>query len=521
MFNWFKRKPPVRTTRTRTKAGLFSTDAGDPGARGRLAGLPLPNPLPNFATPGRLTQDGGTMDSNDAEDSLKPAYGNGSVGIPENQLMWYASQGFIGYQMCALLAQHWMIDKACTMPAKDAVRKGYEITSNDGTDIDPKVMDYIKELDEDRFNVNFNLIEFLRFGRIFGIRIVKFVVESNDPEYYLKPFNLDGIEPYSYKGMAQIDPYWITPQLTSDATLRPGSIHFYEPEFWSINGEPIHRSHLIIYRTNQVADVLKPTYFYGGVSVPQRIYERVYAAERSANEAPMLAMTKRLTVLKTDLAEAIADQAKFDKRMLWWTEARDNYGVKINGLDDAIEQFDTTLTGFDALIMSQYQIVAMIAEVPGTKLLGTQPKGFNSTGEFEESSYHEFLESLQADDLARLLRRHHAIMLRSHVNPKMNTSLDKVLAKWNPLDAMTAQESVGVQLSKAQVGATLIASGVIDAEEERGRLIVDPDSGYNGLSDKPPEMPDAVDAMGNPIEVSKNLGAPKPRQVPTPKIAGS
>ncbi len=35
-------------------------------------------------------------------------------------------------------------------------------------------------------------------------------------------------------------------------------------------------------------------YNYFGVSVPERIYERVYASERTANEAPQLAMTKRL-----------------------------------------------------------------------------------------------------------------------------------------------------------------------------------------------------------------------------------
>ena len=57
--------------------------------------------------------------------------------------------------------------------------------------------------------------------------------------------------------------------------------------------------------------------------------------------------------------------------------------------------------------MSQYQLVAAAANVPATKLLGTTPKGFNATGEYEEASYHEELESIQANDLSRLLARHH------------------------------------------------------------------------------------------------------------------
>lgn len=49
------------------------------------------------------------------------------AGVPEAVAGWFLSQTFIGYQFCALLAQHWLVDKACSMPAKDAVRQGYEV----------------------------------------------------------------------------------------------------------------------------------------------------------------------------------------------------------------------------------------------------------------------------------------------------------------------------------------------------------------------------------------------------------
>ena len=49
-------------------------------------------------------------------------------GIPDAQALWYASQGFIGYQMCAIIAQNWLVDKACRMPGRDAIRQGYDIT---------------------------------------------------------------------------------------------------------------------------------------------------------------------------------------------------------------------------------------------------------------------------------------------------------------------------------------------------------------------------------------------------------
>jgi hypothetical protein len=170
--------------------------------------------------------------------------------MSQNVLAWYVSQGFIGYQNAAMLAQHWLIGKACLMPAQDAMRKGYEITSNDGEEIDSDILDAMRKSDI-TYNINHNLVELIQMGRVFGIRIAMFVVDSSDKDYYAKPFNLDGITPGSYKGISQIDPYWITPQLDDEAAGAPGSIHFYEPTWWRVSGKLIHRTHLIIYRTEE------------------------------------------------------------------------------------------------------------------------------------------------------------------------------------------------------------------------------------------------------------------------------
>ena len=182
-----------------------------------------------------------------------------SNNLPFIQLDWYASQGFIGYQVCSLISQHWLIDKILTMPARDAMRHGYEIGTSDDEEIDPKIIAYIKKRDK-AFGIHDACVEFVRFNRMFGIRIAMPVIETNDPDFYVNPFNIDGVKPGSYRGISQIDPYWITPELDFQAGANPASIHFYEPTWWRINGKRIHRSHLIIIRNGQVADVLKPSY---------------------------------------------------------------------------------------------------------------------------------------------------------------------------------------------------------------------------------------------------------------------
>lgn len=429
----------------------------------------------------------GAMDEAPDLTSVKGAYTLNALNVTDTQLAYFGSQGFIGYQTMAIIAQNWLVAKACKQPAEDAVRNGFEIATDGDDEVDPAILAYIAERDS-HYNLTDNLKNFIYFGRMFGIRIAKFDIVSDDPEYYEKPFNPDGITPGSYRGITQIDPYWITPLLSNEAAANPASRHFYVPTWWMVNGKRIHRTHLVIFKGDEVADILKPTYLYGGISITQKIFERVYAAERTANEAPMLAQSKRETVLHVDIEKAIANQEAFEAKIGIWSEWRNNYGVKVVGLTEQVEQFETSLADLDDVIMTQYQLVASIAGVPVTKLLGTVPKGFNSTGEYDESSYHEALESVQTHELQRLIERHHLCVMRSDVRAKFpGIVLFKPAIKWNPLDAMTAEEQALVNKTKAETGAILVQSGAIDAEDERNRIKLDEYSDYSGLADALPE----------------------------------
>lgn len=435
---------------------------------------------------GAIALDSVAASAMDENDTIKAAYNFGYSGVPEAQVAWYAAQGFIGYQMCAVLVQHWLIDKACTMPARDATRGGWDVTVNDGTEVKPEVLDYMKKLDKD-FRLSDNAREFVRHCRIYGIRIALFKVNSPDQDYYEKPFNPDGVTAGSYKGISQVDPYWITPELDMVASSDPASIHFYEPTFWRINGKRYHRSHLIVIRTCDPPDVLKPTYFYGGIPLPQRIYERVYAAERTANEAPQLALTKRSNVIHVDMEAMAANQVALEQRLQEAAYYRDNYGYKVVGLEETMEQFDTSLNDLDEAIMTQYQLVAAIAEVPATKLLGTTPKGFNATGEYEESSYHEFLESIQTHDIRPLLERHYLLLVRSYVVPKFKVEPFEVGVVFAELDAETSKEKAERQFIESQAAKNYSDTGAIDGTDIREKLIADEESGWNGLSKIMPE----------------------------------
>ena len=90
----------------------------------------------------------------------------------------------------------------------------------------------------------------------------------------------------------------------------------------------------------------------------------------------MLAMTKRLTVLKCDITQAVANQEAFNARMSYWTQLheqlrRQDHRRWTTRSSSSTRRWPTSTRS----IMTQYQLVAAAAGVPATKLLGTQPEG--------------------------------------------------------------------------------------------------------------------------------------------------
>ena len=514
MFNWF-RKSEVQKEPEQPKArkSLFSThsfDEFDPdNKKFKIADTFTALQETQPALYGEYAMD----DSSNGVANFK-MYANGMNSVSDAVIGWYASQGFIGAQLCGILAQNWLINKACAMPADDAIRKGYNVVTVDGDELDPEAVKIIKAYDK-AFKLNFNMREFIRKGRIFGVRVAMFKVISTDKDYYEKPFNIDGVTPNSYKGIVQVDPYWTAPMLDGASASQPDTLHFYEPTWWIINGKKVHRSHLIIFRHAEPVDVLKPQYIYGGVPLTQQIMERVYAAERTSNEAPQLAMSKRTTVWLTDMEAVMSDTSAAVGRLQQWAAYRDNYGVKLGDREgDEFQQFDTSLADFDSLIMTQYQLVAAIAGVPATKLLGTSPKGFNATGEYEEASYHEMLESIQSNDLTPFAERHHQLVIKSFVEPQLKIKMDlETTLNWLPLDTPTAEELAATNLAKAQAGQVLIGSGAISSEDERQRVATDKQSGYNEIGILEDQDPEGEELAEEDFEKVQDTANP-PQQEP-------
>lgn len=422
--------------------------------------------------------------------------------LPEEMLPFF-SEYFIGYQACALLAQNTYIKKICEIPAQDAIAVDYKLhyrdddaDKDDATDKneEQQILSEMK-LDSDK---NFRIKDICKRAninkKIFGqcIVIPTFSVDV-DME---KPYNPKAIKKGTYTGMQIVEPFWVTYDLTIDQVSRPDKKGFYEPEYYHVNGgKKIHKSWIRKLVNGTVSDILKPTYYYGGIPVPQQVYSRVFCAEKVANEAPKLALSKRLLVVDGNINNMIANPDSADETLNGLATIRDNFGFMIKNPGDQVMQVDTALAEFDALIMTQFQLVAAIGEMPVTKLMKTQLKGLANSGDYEQKDYAQSLVAIQENDFNYILDFHYELYCLSKHGKDLN--LDII---WNPIDTPTELEMAQIEQTQAQTDSTYVGAGILSPEEIRTMLKDNDDSRFRNISDEPIAEESMLDENGEIIE---------------------
>lgn len=233
--------------------------------------------------------------------------------------------------------------------------------------------------------------------------------------------------------------------------------------------------------------------------MPQLLYEQVYAAHKTAKEAPALAMTKRSYYIDGQ-PEALLFQRKERDEMTMLSWIKDNFGwiVKKSGQD--IGQLDTSLADFDSVVMLSYQIVSAISGVIATRLLETSPKGWQSSGSYEDKQYSKLLKSIHKNDFTPILNLHYKLLAKS----KYNLDKDYTVC-FDDIDIPTAKEAAEIREINARTDSAYINAGVIAPEEVRQTLRENEKAGYSALEE---EMPESEENPFEDIGGSSNEQSP-------------
>jgi phage-related protein (TIGR01555 family) len=140
-------------------------------------------------------------------------------------------------------------------------------------------------------------------------------------------------------------------------------------------------------------------------------------------------------------------------------------------------QFNTPLSGVDALQAQSQEQMSSVSNIPLVKLLGTQPAGLNATSEGEIQVYYDYLAAMQETLFRAPLEKIIDIIqldLFGEIDPD-------IVFEFESLYGMTDVEKATVRKSDADRDAVLVSIGAVSPDEVRQRVASDPESGYDML----------------------------------------
>ena len=417
---------------------------------------------------------------------------------------------YIGWQMAALVAQNLYVNRVCLAPAVDAMAPSFRLESEEEDGFSLKELNDMRRESIRKFKITETCIKASYDKRVYGASLVMPLIKGANLE---EPMDLKKIKKGSYLGLRPIEPFWYTYGFNKDTLTNPLEPEgFYEPSYYVLAGtysqtgspQKVHKSWCVKLINAPVGTILLPSYYFLGLSTAQQIYERVYAMTRIANEAPLLALTKRCTVMDADIDFMVMNPEEALATIDAYSRYRDNFGVLIKGEGKNVSQLDTSLTDFDQLIQKQAEMVASIGEVPVEKIVKTNRSSGMNGGLYQENEYKQVLRRFQEFDALPLILHHLSLYLASE---KGIYDLGGLTPVFNPIDTPSEKELSEIREATARMLAHLSALGQISTSEGREWLRKNPIMGFASLAKEPENSIDFDNPEDAPMrENYKNMG---------------
>ncbi|CAG4887930.1 phage portal protein [Paraburkholderia saeva] len=407
---------------------------------------------------------------------------------------------FIGYAALSLLAQHPLIRAIVETLADEMTRKWIEFGGQGTEESDAKRVKDLQAATEKhhlkaRFNSAASTMGYMGGSMLFIDMGDDAKTDAGAAELRT-PLTLDPgkIPKGKFKGFRLIEPINCYPApYNADNPLAEG---YYKPDAWLVQGRTVHASRLLRFVANEPPILLKPSYNFFGIPMAQMALDYVDRFDVVRIAVAKLVKRFSTSILKTDMSQLLAgggydDAASLKARAALWSLMGSNEGLMT--LDMEAEEFvqvNTPVTGLGDIVSQQLELLAAICRTPAVKLLGISPKGFNSTGEYDESNWYDHVASQQSKVFGDNLDKAIKVIQLSE-----NGQIDEDLThRFVPLHELSEVEKSTIRKSNADTFAIYYDRGTLSDEEERTRLAADPDSGYDSIDvDDLPEPPAPVE----------------------------
>ena len=398
---------------------------------------------------------------------------------------------FLGYPMLSNIAQDPLIRSGIEVIVDDMTRKFIDLTSKGENDLSTSIAELESDLQSFRIKSIFNRA--LATTGYQGGCLVYVDVGELDDEEKKTPLYLDAatFKKGSFRGLRIIEPINLYPGRYD--TLDPTSEDYFNPETWFVLGKEYHRSRFLYFAQNEVPLILKPLYNFFGISLAQQVLEYVQNFTENRRSAQRLLNKFSLTIWRTDMSQFLSGGAcnSLTQRVKYFNAQRSNDGtVLLDKETEEMEQINTPLSGVTDIVSMSLDLAPVILGISKDKYFGDLPKGLNASSEGTNRIYYDKIQSLNEkicyDNVEKVLK-----ILQLNRYGEID---DNISFQFAPLWEMDERERAEINKVKADTAAVYLDRGALSAEEVRGALADNPDSGVSNIDvDDVPETESFAD----------------------------
>lgn len=398
---------------------------------------------------------------------------------------------FLGYPMLSNIAQDPLIRSGIEVIVDDMTRKFIDLTSKGENDLSTSIAELESDLQSFQIKSIFNRA--LATTGYQGGCLVYVDVGELDDEEKKTPLYLDAatFKKGSFRGLRIIEPINLYPGRYD--TLDPTSEDYFNPETWFVLGKEYHRSRFLYFAQNEVPLILKPLYNFFGISLAQQVLEYVQNFTENRRSAQRLLNKFSLTIWRTDMSQFLSggDCNSLTQRVKYFNAQRSNDGtVLLDKETEEMEQINTPLSGVTDIVSMSLDLAPVILGISKDKYFGDLPKGLNASSEGTNRIYYDKIQSLNEkicyDNVEKVLK-----ILQLNRYGEID---DNISFQFAPLWEMDERERAEINKVKADTAAVYLDRGALSAEEVRGALADNPDSGFSNIDvDDVPETESFAD----------------------------
>lgn len=310
----------------------------------------------------------------------------------------------------------------------------------------------------------------IKWSRLYGGAICVALIDGQDPR---TPLNLNAVGLNQFKGLLTLDRWMVEPTLEDLVTeMGPnmGMPRYYrvQPNAPALRGQVIHYSRVMLRCVGiELPYQQQLTENLWGISVLERLYDRMIAFDSATTGAAQLVYKAYLRTLKVDgLRDLVSVGGTPLKGLYAYVDMMRRFqgieGITMLDMKDEfeIQQSSGLFGGLADLLLQFGQQLSGALQIPLVRLFGQSPAGLNSTGESDLRMYYDGINQRQNKDLRTGITNIYTLIGRSkgiHLPPNF-------LVEFSPLWQLKDTEKAEVAGKVVEAVDKAKAGGMISEQ---------------------------------------------------------